>query len=758
MPPRAHGRLMHTASSSLQPVFRFGPFTVDPHLGELRKHDTRIRLQEQPFQVLTMLLERPGDLVTREELRERLWPADTFVDFDHGLNAAINRLRERLGDSAEKPRYIETIPRRGYRFLAPVEVISRVEHRAPPSVQVPSPAPRARGLVRAAVVAGVLVVVVGAVWRTGGFRGRAAGAVHPIQSIAVLPLVNYSGDPSQEYFADGITEALTTDLARISALRVISRTSVMHYKDTSKTVPEIARELQVDAVVEGSVVKAGNRVRITAQLIEAPTDRHLWAGSYERELGDVLALQDEVSRTIALEIQVTLTPQEQTRLATARPVNPEAYEAYLKGRYYLSKRSAQDIQKAIEYFQQAVDKDPTYAPAYAGLADSYHLLPWYGTVSPLEALPKARAAATRALELDDTLADAHASLAYIELFSDWNWARAQAEFRRALELAPGSVPAHYFYGMHYWAPRGQSSEAISELKRALNLDPLSLVININVGQILIYARRYDEAIAQCRKTLELDSRFARGHSILGSAYEQKGMYPEAIAEFRINAEYNPTDTLALARLGHAYALSGQKAEARKILAELHKRSKEGFVSPAEMATVYLALGEKEQALTSLEKAYEVRDGWVIAVNVDPRFDSLRSEPRFQQLVRRIGLQFEDSPAAYAQYKKMGMRNSPWLGYLHAVAGKRSEALRIAANLKEMSKKEYVDPYAIAIVYAGLGDKDQAFAFLDRAYEEHSPFMNHLPVENFFDNLRSDPRFNALMRRMGLPAVDLGHKT
>ena len=500
----------------------------------------------------------------------------------------------------------------------------------------------AGGLVVALLVAGS--VVPHWEWRDRLLGRRGASR---IESLAVLPLENMSRDPDQEYFADGMTEALTTDLAHISALRVISRTSVMHYKGTGKTVPEIARELHVDAVVEGSVVKAGNRVRITAQLIEASTDRHLWAESYERDLGDVLALQDEVSRTIARKIQVTLTPQEQTRLATARPVNPEAYDAYLRGRYSLSKRSPVDIQKALAHFQQAVDKDPTYAPAYAGLADSYYLLSWYGAVSPLEVLPKGKAAATRALELDSTLAEGHLSLAQIKLIDDWDWAGAEVEYKRALELAPGSAQAHYFYGFTFLRVRARFNEAIPELKRALDLDPLSLIINTNLGTTLADARRYDEAIAQCRKTLELDSRFGQAHSVLGRAYVEKGMYQEAIREFRMALDYSPTFTGALANLGRAYALSGQKAEARKLLTELQRRSEKGFVAPGQMAWVYVGLGEKQQAIASLEKAYEVHDGLVIYVNVDPTFDSLRSEPRFQQLVRRIGLRPEDSPAAPA---------------------------------------------------------------------------------------------------------------
>jgi len=515
-----------------------------------------------------------------------------------------------------------------------------------------TPARAARGAGRRWWYAGglplIALLVAAALYPQLRARFSAPVASGKIESLAVLPLENLSRDPDQEYFADGMTEALTTDLSRISALRVISRTSAMHYKGTAKTLPEIGRELRVDAVVEGSVEKSGNRVRITAQLIEAPTDRHLWADSYERDLGDVLALQDDVSRTIAREIRVTLTPQEQTRMTTSRSVKPEAYEAYLRGRFHLAKRSAQEIEQAIASFQKAVDLDPTYAPAYAGLGQSYSTLPWYGAIAPAEAQPKAEAAALKALELDSGLPEGHIALAMIRL-QQWDRAGADAELQRAIQLAPGNAEAHYYRGLQYLSPGSRFDEAVVEMTRALDLDPLSLIININLCQVYIYARRYDEAITQCRKTLELDERFARAHSILGAAYEQKGMYKEAISEFRTNVTYNPADSLAVARLGHAYALSGDIAEARKILAELEQRARSGFVPPAELAALHLALGEKEQALRLLEAAYAAHDGWLMALNVEPRFDPLRSEPRFQELVRRMGLRPEDSPGGHAPH-------------------------------------------------------------------------------------------------------------
>jgi len=501
-----------------------------------------------------------------------------------------------------------------------------------------------RGIVTS--IAGLVVLVVAAV-SVGKLY-----LVHEtkrIDSIAVLPLENLSHDPEQEYFADGITEALITSLARIGSLRVISRTSAMRYKAVSKSLPEIGHELNVDAVVEGSVQRSGNRVRITAQLIRAATDQHLWADSYERDLGDVLALQDEVARAIAREIQIKLTLQEQNRFASARPVDPGAYQAYIKGRYYLNRRSAKDVQKAIEYFQQSISKDPSYAVAYAGLADSYYVSSVFMPVAPAEPISKAKAAAKKAVELDDALAEAHVSLALIEVSYDRDWANAATEFKRALELNPGYATAHYLYGYAYLVPQAHFEQGVQEIRRALELDPLSLIINANLGDAYLLARRYDLAIEQGRKTLEIDSNFGVAHSNLGRAYVQKEMYREAISEFqaadasalaRLEATRNSAyaNTQPLAQLGHAYALSGRRVEALKVLDQLKEVSKGSFVSPFDFAIVFLGLGEKDQAIAWLTKAVEAHVYPVIYLQVDPRFDSLHSDSRYADLLRRIGLQ------------------------------------------------------------------------------------------------------------------------
>jgi TolB-like protein/DNA-binding winged helix-turn-helix (wHTH) protein/Flp pilus assembly protein TadD len=606
----------------------FGVFEVDLRSGELRKNGLRIKLQEQPFQVLAMLLERPRGLVTRDELHKRLWPADTFVDFDHGLNKAINKIREALGDSAENPRFVETVARRGYRFLAEVTVLSELPAKPATRNRHP-PWPLAWKISGFAMA---LVLVSLTAWI---FRSR----IRPppgIQSLAVLPLESLSGDASQDYFADGMTDELITDLGQISALRVISRTSVMSYKGTRKPLPQIARELNVDAVVEGTVLRSGQQVRITAQLIQASADKHLWAQSYEGDLRDTLALQNKVARAVAEQIRINLNPQEQAALKNVKVVNPDAYEAYLKGRYFWNKRTADGLKKAIDYFNQAIEKDPNYAQAYTGLADSYALLgDWeYGVLAPKEAFPRAKAAATKALELDSTLGEAHTSLAFsLDLF-DWDWESADREFRRAIELNPGYATAHQWYAWHLIV-LGRNGEALAEMRKAQNLDPLSLIISADMADALLITRRYDESIQQSRKTLDMDPNFAVAHYQLGQAFVQRHMYNEAIAELQKAIELSGGNPTCTSNLAYAYAVSGRRKEALKKLNELKKLSNHGFSNASEIALIYTGLDEKDQAMTWLERAYEERFNPSILQR--PAFDPLRSDRRFQDLLRRIGL-------------------------------------------------------------------------------------------------------------------------
>jgi len=629
---------------------RFGVFELDLRAGELRKHGMRVRLQEQPFQVLATLLEHPGEVVTREELHKKLWPADTFVDFDHGLNKTINKIREALGDSAESPRFVETVSRRGYRFLAEVRVADAAPIRGlapatqphpsaetherldppgkPPTPKsVPPPVPW-----KIPAIVALLVAVSFGTWKLYSWK-------HPtplIRSLAVLPLESLSSDASQDYFADGMTDELISDLGQIRALRVISRTSVMAYKRARKPLPEIARELGVDAVVEGTVLRSGDQVRITAQLIEAATDKHLWSRSYEGQLRDTLALQNQVAQAIADQIRINLNSQERAALKSVRVVNPQAYESYLKGRYFWNKRTADSLKVALAYFNQAIDEDPRYAQSYSGLADTYALLgDWqYAVMTPKEALPRAKAAATKALELDSSLGEAHNSLAFCLDGFDWDFPAAEKEFQQAIELSPGYATAHHWYAWHL-SLMGRYDEAIVEMEKAKNLDPLSLIINADLAELLLLARSYDESIRQSRKTIEMDPNFALAHNQLGQAYLQKQMRDEAITELQKAVQLSAGSPTCLANLARAYAAFGKKSEAAKLLTDLKKGSSPGYSHASEIAVVYAALGDKNQAMTWLEKGYEER--FNPGVLLRPGFDPLRSDPRFQELVRRIGL-------------------------------------------------------------------------------------------------------------------------
>jgi TolB-like protein/DNA-binding winged helix-turn-helix (wHTH) protein/Tfp pilus assembly protein PilF len=631
---------------------RFDQFELDLRTAEIYKEGKRIKLQDQPCQVLALLTERPGELVTREELQKRLWPNETFVDFDHGVNIAINKLRDALGDSAEHPRFIETLPRRGYRWLTPIEHAGDISANVQVAVSVSPPrevqsspggataavpASKVRLLPATSGIAFLCVLALLFALDVGKLRTRLLGSAVPvrIQSLAVLPLENLSHEPEQEYFADGMTEELITSLGKIGALHVTSRTSVMRYKRTNKSLPQVARELNVDGIVEGTVQRSGDRVRITAQLIYAPTDHHLWAESYDRDLKDVLALQDEVARTIANEIKTTLTPQEQMSLATVRPVNPGAYEAYLKGRYFWNKRTAEGIKKASDYFQQAINQQPDYGIAYSGLADCNSGLTWHGFASPTEALPRAKAAALKAIEIDPTSGEAHASLA-LALSHQRNWAAAENEFKRALQLSPRYANAHHWYG-DYLSVAGRHEEALFEAKRAFELDPLSPMINTWLGLRYYHARRYDEAIVQGRKILEVDPSFAAAHLLLGQAYVQKGLHAQAISELQNATSLSGDSPLYMAQVGVAYAAAGKNAEALSVIDQLQKIARQSYVSSYGLAQIYAALGDKQHAMKWLQSAYDERAVWMEYLKVDPVLDSVRSQPRFQDLVRQMGL-------------------------------------------------------------------------------------------------------------------------
>jgi TolB-like protein/Flp pilus assembly protein TadD len=559
---------------------RFGQFEMDEKTGELRKDGTKIRLQEQPLQILQILLEHPGELVARDELRKRVWPTDTFVDFDHGINNAVKRLREALGDTAETPRYIETLPRRGYRF------VERIQSKD-------------KGL----------------------------------RSVAVLPLENLSRDPEQEYFADGLTEALITSLAQISALRVVSRTTAMHYKGARRPLPEIARELGVEVVIEGTVLRSGERVRISAQLIEAASDTHLWAESYERDLRDVLQLQSEIARAVARGVETKLTPSEQEQLSRTATVDPEAYEAYLKGRYYWNKRSGEAVKKGVEHFQRAIKKDPSYAPPYAALADCAGVAGFWSFASPIEGCGRAKAAALKALQIEDS-AEAHASLGWAILHYDWDFFSAEREFQRAIQLNPRYATAHQWYG-HCLGAMGRFDEAFTVLKHAIQLDPFSLIVATSYAGISWLGRRWNEAIDQTKKVLDLDPNYIAGRWALARSYDCLGSYEAAIACAQDAIRLSGDNLFFITDLGHAYAAAGQREEAVRILDQLQETSKQRYVDGCFLAQICAALNKTEEALRWLEMAYEQRASYIAYIKLDPWFDNLRSDSRFQDLLHRV---------------------------------------------------------------------------------------------------------------------------
>lgn len=625
---------------------RFGVFEADLRTGELTKQGKRLRLQDQPFQLLALLLEQHGELVTREELRGKLWP-NTTVDFEHGLNKAVSKIREALGDSAENPRFVETVARRGYRFLADVTVAQdgQIEEKPDDAASrglpaAPEIAPvaassgtPARDFRLKPIGAGLAVLLVIALCWTLFIRAPTSPKIH---SLAVLPLDNLSGDASQEYFADGMTEELIAHLAQIRSLRVISRTSVMTYKNVRKPLPQISRELNVDAVVEGSVLRSGDRVRITAQLIRVPDETHLWTKSYDENVRDTLSLQGKVTQDIAEQIQVALNEPAKVQLGKPATVNQEAYEDYLKGRYFWNKRSGDGLRKSIEYFNRAIEKDANFARAYAGLADTYALSgDWeYGILSPDEAFSKAKIAAAKALALDDSLSEAHTSLAFAMELHDWDWNAAGTEYQRALALNPGYATAHHWYAWHLILMR-RIDEGLLALRKAESLDPLSLIIGADLADALCVAHLYDASLQQSQKMLDLDPTFAIAHYQRGQAFEQKQMHEQAIAEFQKAIELAGHSAAFDSNLAHAYAMSGHEDEARKIAKELETHRDQYPSAEANIALIYVGLHEPDHAIDWLNKAYDARFNPSILLR--PGFDPLRSDHRFQALWRRIGL-------------------------------------------------------------------------------------------------------------------------
>lgn len=641
-------------------IYRFGVFEAIPRSGELLKKGARVQLQDKPFRLLILLLQAGGQIVTRDEIRARLWPEGTFVEFDDSLNAAVKKVRAALGDSAEHPRLLETVPKVGYRFIAPVTKAQEsvaantaeqtladglsLEQNSTPTSSKPlggnhlssadlGTAYRPSKLLRVAAAFSVVFAVV--VLGLTSYLHKPASRVR-MQSLAVLPLENLSGDPRQQYFADGITDELITNLAKISSLSVISRTSAMRYRGAKKPLTVIGSELNVEAVVEGTVARSENKVRVTVQLVDARNDRQLWAESYEYELVDLVQLQSDIAAAIADQIQITLTPADKQRLAQTRPVNSEAHEAYLKGLYFWNERTAESLKTSIGYFEEAIRKDPNYALSYSGLADAYDVATDYDLLPPRDSYSKGRAAALKALELDPMLAQAHATLADLKAAYEWDWTGAETEFKRALELNPGYATAHHWYAQFLTA-RGRHGEALAEIRRAMNLDPLSPSINAFAGSALYMARKYNESAEQLSKMTASEPGYAPAHYFLGFTHEKQGKLADAIEEFKKSVDLSGGDPSYLAALAHAYGLSGNQREARAICRSLEKRAGTEYVSSFDIALVYLGLSQKERTLDWLSRAYEEDDPNMNFLNVDPTLDGIRSERRFQDLLRRIGV-------------------------------------------------------------------------------------------------------------------------
>jgi TolB-like protein/DNA-binding winged helix-turn-helix (wHTH) protein/Tfp pilus assembly protein PilF len=627
-------------------ILCFGSFEIDIVSGELRRQGLKIKLQDQPFRLLVLLVGRAGDVVTREEVREKLWPADTYVDFDHSLNTAVRKLREALGDSAESPRYVETLARRGYRFIAPV-VRRRTAEVAPAMVDITSVAPSptellstsARRLLTLAIVVAICAAALAAYWMVP--RPAPSTQSGRRLTLAVLPFDNLTGDADQEYLSDGLTEEMITQLGRLEPdrLRVLARSSTWKYKRADRDIGRLRRELGADYLLEGSLRQAGERVRVTAQLVRVDDQSQVWAETYERHFRDVLILQSEVAETVARTIAVALTPDARARLARARPVRSEAYQDYLRGRFFWSRRTETALKQALGYFQKAIAADPGYAPAYSGLSDSYTSLgasSVVGGLPPRQAMPEAKAAALKALQIDSTLAEAHASLAQVHLLYEWDLAACEKEFRRALELDPNYTAAHHWYS-HCLLALGRTEESLAESKRALELEPLQLVVGIHLGWHYLYTRQSDQAIEQFRKTLELDPTFPQAQRYAGWAYLQKGMHPEAIAALRAalhSLERNPEIE---GELGYALAVAGRRAEALAMLEGLGHLSATRYVSPYSIALVHAGLGDRDQALAWLDKAYAERSDYMPYLRLEPMLDGLRSDQRFVALVGRVGL-------------------------------------------------------------------------------------------------------------------------
>jgi TolB-like protein/DNA-binding winged helix-turn-helix (wHTH) protein len=633
-------------SSGKSRVVRFGVFDVDLEEAELRKSGIRIKLREQSFQILAMLLERPGHIVSREEIQQRLWPGNTFVDFDHSLNSSIHRLREALGDDPDSPRFVETVHRRGYRFIAPVETTLAADNPATEETKVPPiarPGRKGSAYVIAALIAALAGLMAAVALDVGGIRQRLfhSSRAPQIDSIAVLPVRNFSGDPRQDFFADGMTDGLIAGLAQLKSVKVVSTTSAMHYKNTTETMPRIAQELGVKGIVEVSVVRSGNHVRATAQLIDAQHDRHLWAATFDRDMADVLALQSDLVRSIADEIRARITPAESERLHETRRVDPEVYDDTLRARAILEYAMTEDqFRQATDLFQKAADRDPNYAPAWAGLGEALWSQAAYGFefVAPSEVHDRAVAAAEKALQLDERLPEAHNARAIIAYDGDWDLDRAKHEFERAIELRPGYAASHNLYGQLLIVPLLRVDEAHRQFDIARELDPLSPWNDANLTLCLFYEGQYQKTLQEGERLLRHDPADTMTHTTMGGAWLSLGQPDRAIAELetvvKLSPAFRPT---ILGPLGLAYGRAGRRADAQEILEKLEQASKKRYISPYYIAMVYAGLGRMDEGFRELNRALGVRSTYLIPAcsPIDPGLAEFRRDPRWKSFIERF---------------------------------------------------------------------------------------------------------------------------
>ncbi|OLE54392.1 MAG: hypothetical protein AUG51_08285 [Acidobacteria bacterium 13_1_20CM_3_53_8] len=738
-------------------IYEFGPFRLDANDRVLLRGGRAVHLTEKVFNILFLLLQRSGHLVTKEELMEQVWP-DSVVE-ENNLTVSISALRKALGEKQEGGQYIETVSKRGYRFVA--DVLEIKDER----------------------------VDLAQVQESETYTKAKAGVSSAATTLAVLPLLNVSDDPNLEYLSDGITESIINSLSKLPQLKVLARSTMFRFKGADIDPLEVGRQLEAAALLTGRILQINEELIIKLELINIKEGSQIWGEHYKRKAADIFEMQEEISQEVSEKLKLRLTGEQKRQLTKRYTEDIEAYHLYLKGRYCWNKRTGEALKMAIEFFQRAIAKDPDYALAYTGLADCYAIIPFYSNIPTKPAFEEAKKATSRALEIDDTLAAAHASLAFLKEYYEWDWAEADKEYKKAIDLNPNYATAHQWYGM-YFMKLGQFERARRELKRALRFDPRSLIINADLGLPFYFKRQYAEAVEQYRKILEIDQDFIWARFFLGWAYEKSGKFSEAIAEFQ-KAKLIDDRPEVSAMIAHTYAVSGRRNEAISILNCLEEQSKHHYISPYYMALIFAGLDYKERAFRWLEKAYSDRNEWLVWLKVDPRFDCLWTDARFPELLSRIGFSHKTIesnarnhpavlPTDYVSnnqnfyvaralvgltYLEKGFCEEAitelrgaltvrdnrealaLLGYAFAVSGRTDEARKKLEELQEAATKEYVDPTFIAVIYAGLKEEDRAFEYLEKAYEDRSVWLALLNISSLFDNLRLDPRFTNLLRRI-----------